>query len=205
MQNSVDKKYGHDENEQVVHHLFEQQAIKTPGAIAVRFGEKQLSYQQLNEQAEILSDLILKNSFNSSIIGISTTRSIEMVTGVLAILKSGKAYLPLDPGYPKERLQQIVSDSGIDCCLSVDQESSFFSSLGLNTIATDQSNPQSEKITTNTIPSLAYVLYTSGSTGKPKGVCMGHKPLVNLLQWQSKHSIARTGTKTLQFAPLSFD
>lgn len=205
MENSVDKKYGNDGSELFVHHLFEQQAAKTPGAVAVCFGEKELSYQQLNEQAEILSGTILKNSPNSSIVGISTSRSIEMVTGVLAILKSGKAYLPLDPDYPKDRLQQIVSDSGIDCCLSLDEEASFFSPLGLNSIATNKTYPHQEKTKTNSNPSLAYVLYTSGSTGKPKGVCMGHQPLVNLLQWQSKHSIAGAGTKTLQFAPLSFD
>ena len=78
---------------------------------------QKLTYGELDEKANLLSQIILKNSPKSSIVGISTTRSIETIVGVLAILKSGKAYLPLDPSYPEDRLQQIVSDSGIDCCL----------------------------------------------------------------------------------------
>ncbi|MBS1600362.1 MAG: amino acid adenylation domain-containing protein [Bacteroidetes bacterium] len=205
MENSVDKKLAKGETELLVHDLFEQQAAIGPDAIALRFGNEQRTYKQLDQQADILSNLILKNSHSSSIVGISTSRTIEMVIGVLAILKSGKAYLPLDPAYPKERLQQIVSDSGIDCCLSPDAESSFFGSFGVTVIATDKKNEAAEKILHTIKSSLAYVLYTSGSTGKPKGVCMGHRPLVNLLQWQKKHSKAKAGTKTLQFAPLSFD
>jgi len=204
MKNSVDKNNVDDGGISFVHRLFELQAIAVPDHIAVIFGNSKLTYTELNDRAEKLSQKILEISPNSSIAGISATRSIEMVIGVLAILKSGKAYLPLDPSYPKERIHQIVVDSGIDCCVSLDNESSFFASFGLNVIATDKVY-DSMKHHNVSNPSLAYVLYTSGSTGKPKGVCMGHAPLVNLLQWQAKHSVATTGTKTLQFAPLSFD
>jgi len=192
-------------NELTVHQLFERQLKETPDAIAVYLGNKKLTYKELNLASELLSYSILALSPKSSIIGISTTRSVEMIVGVLAILKSGKAYLPLNPTYPKDRLQQIVTDSGIDCCLSSDIELPFYESLGTSVLSLDGKYNAAKKIKTETDTTLAYVLYTSGSTGKPKGVCMGHSPLVNLLRWQQKNSNAGPGTKTLQFAPLSFD
>src|SRR5882724_4853511 len=168
MYTSVDKgNWEIDGHAQFVHDLFGQQAIKTPDAIAVCFGNNQLSYKELNQRADFLSETILTHSLKSSIVGISTTRCIEMVIGVVAILKSGKAYLPLDPAYPKDRLQQIVTDSGIDCCLSPDAELSFFQSFGVTVIASDKKHAQAEKLKPTVKPSLAYVLYTSGSTGKP--------------------------------------
>ncbi|MEJ0106405.1 MAG: amino acid adenylation domain-containing protein [Bacteroidota bacterium] len=184
--------------------LFGEQLSVSPSSVAVRDNGTDLTYTELNEKASRLSNSILRQSPSSSIIGISTTRSIEMIIAVLAILKAGKAYLPLDPSYPHDRLQQIVTDSGIDCCLSDKTEISFFQSLGLSVIDSgkDYNEPEAKKDNQST---LAYVLYTSGSTGKPKGVCMGHDPLVNLLQWQRQHSSAGQGTRTLQFAPLSFD
>jgi non-ribosomal peptide synthetase component F len=130
---------------------------------------------------------------------------METIVGVLGILKAGKAYLPLDPGYPQDRLQQIVTDSGIDCCLSLKSESSLFGSFGVAVLNLDEKHLSPLEVEHGPAPVLAYVLYTSGSTGKPKGVCMGHSPLVNLILWQHKHSVAREGTRTLQFAPLSFD
>jgi amino acid adenylation domain-containing protein len=191
------------ENALFIQDLFAQQKELTPHAVAIRFRDMEISYRELDERSDTLAVQILRRSPGSSIAGVSTTRSIEMVVAVLAVLKSGKAYLPIDPAYPSDRLQQIVSDSAIDTCLCLNTESSFFESLGVSVIATDQ---QHEKLTVN-FPKgpLAYVLYTSGSTGKPKGVCMGQTALVNLLLWQEKHSIAGQATKTLQFAPLSFD
>jgi len=105
-----------------IHDLFNTQKNQTPEVIAIHFQDVSLTYRELNEKSEILSRKISRQSGLSSIIGISTTRCIEMVIGVLAILKSGKAYLPLDPTYPTERLQQIIKDSGINCCLSVTKE-----------------------------------------------------------------------------------
>lgn len=186
--------------------LFAAQVNKTPGSIAVFFQDTSITYQELHQKSDNLAKVIIENSPSSSIVGISTTRNIEMIIGVVAILKSGKAYLPLDPGYPHERLKQIVTDSGIDTCLSSATELSFFSSLEVNVLDIKLHSSKESVSHKNPLQSsLAYVLYTSGSTGKPKGVCMGHIPLVNLLTWQQKHSIAKEGTKTLQFAPLSFD
>ena len=191
-----------------IQELFDLQQIQTPDAIAVRFEERELSYAALNQRATFLASQILSSPSSSfPIIGISTTRSIDMIAGVLAILKSGKAYLPLDPSYPADRLDQMISDSGIQICLAPAADITIFESLdkGILIHSYDTSVNEQEKQVTARAGSLAYILYTSGSTGKPKGVSMGQTPLVNLLTWQKKHSLAGRGTKTLQFAPLSFD
>ena len=192
-----------DEQLRFVHQLFQQQAQHTPDALAIVFCGKQLTYQALDEASDLLAQNIAAEAFSPEIIGISTTRSIEMVVGVLAILKSGKAYLPLDPTYPTERLKQLKSSSGIRFCLAAEAEKDLFEGLGLEQIYAGKRSI-SEKTATKQ-GTLAYVLYTSGSTGAPKGVCMGNLALVNLISWQKKHSIAGKNSRTLQFAPLSFD
>ncbi len=189
---------------QHVHQFFELQRAKTPDNRAVIFGEKQLTYAQLGQKADELAAAIYAASPDSAIAGVSTHRCIDTIISVLAILKAGKAYMPLDPEYPQERLQQIVSDSGIDLCLSISTQKSIFEKLGVNVLVSDKGY----EATTKQIPeskSAAYVLYTSGSTGTPKGVSMGHTAMVNLLAWQQKHSVSAPGFNTLQFAPLTFD
>ncbi|MBN8821438.1 MAG: amino acid adenylation domain-containing protein [Spirosoma sp.] len=187
---------------QFVHQLVEQVAQANQERTAVIFGRETLTYQQLNERANEVCQAILQVAPSASVIGISTTRNLDMVIGVLAILKAGKAYLPLDPAYPDARLQQIISDAHLQTCLAVGTDHSRFASLGLQVIADYTRLDVSATVLQG---GMAYVLYTSGSTGKPKGVCMGHTALVNLLTWQAKHSQAGPGTKTLQLAPLSFD
>ncbi|MEP6613957.1 MAG: non-ribosomal peptide synthetase, partial [Mucilaginibacter sp.] len=129
---------------------------------------------------------------------------VETIVSVLAILKAGKAYLPLDPDYPKDRLQQIVTDSGIDLCLATSSHKQFFKPLGIN-ILTSDATYEANNAAIPESKSACYVLYTSGSTGTPKGVSMGHAALANLLSWQQKESVSAAGINTLQFAPLTFD
>jgi len=188
----------------LIHQLFERQKIKTPDAPAVIFGDKKLTYSELSKKSDELAAAIYAASPNSLVAGVSTFRCVETIISVLAILKAGKAYLPLDPDYPQDRLQQIVSDSGIDVCLSISTQKNLFEPLGIKVLNSDKQygNPSKE------IPlskSAAYVLYTSGSTGTPKGVSMGHGALANLLSWQQKNSASAPGFNTLQFAPLTFD
>lgn len=185
--------------------LVEQVVSENKGRVAVRFGEQELTYQQLSERADALAQLILLANPEAEWIGVSTTRNLAMIVGVLAILKAGKAYLPLDPAYPDLRLQQIIADSGLETGLATEADEALFKRLGLRVIESDKEPIPSPPQTVVHPFSTAYVLYTSGSTGKPKGVCMGHSPLVNLLQWQARHSKAGPDTRTLQLAPLSFD
>ncbi|GAB4045354.1 amino acid adenylation domain-containing protein [Spirosoma litoris] len=189
---------------QFVHQLVEQVVLDNPDHLALVFKDSELTYRRLNDRADALAQAILDTDPEAEHIGVSTTRNLEMIVSVLAILKSGKAYLPLDPAYPEYRLQQIKADSGLRTCLTTAQDESLFSQLGLKVILSDRVYTQPEQVMSQH-GSTAYVLYTSGSTGKPKGVCMGHSPLMNLLQWQSKQSTAGLGSRTLQLAPLSFD
>lgn len=187
-----------------VHQLIEQVTAENQDRIAVLFADQQLTYRQLNARAHALAQRILVTDPEAAWVGISTTRNLEMVIGVLAILKAGKAYLPLDPAYPDTRLQQIITDSGLKTCLCTTQDAPLIGRLGLKGVLTDQVYEPQPEISYHQ-GSTAYVLYTSGSTGRPKGVRMGHGPLINLLQWQASNSSAGVETRTLQLAPLSFD
>lgn len=187
-----------------VQQLFEEAAKTFKDQKAILFKDEAISYSNLNIRAENLSRAILHYAPEQEIIGISTTRGINMIVGILAILKAGKAYLPLDLGYPEIRLQQIIENSALKFCIAGAVENKFLHQLGLKTIDFDltYSLPVQPLISQN--PNI-YVLYTSGSTGKPKGVYMTQLAMVNLLKWQNANSIANAESKTLQFAPLTFD
>src|ERR1035438_8306510 len=138
MDTYVDKVfYSKDGDNLFLQDLFYIKLKEAPDAIAVIFGERKITYTELNAQSENLSQVILSDSPKSSIIGISTNRSIEMIVGVLAILKSGKAYLPLDPDYPQDRLQQIITDSGVDLCLTTSAQKHLFEPLSINVLVSD--------------------------------------------------------------------
>lgn len=188
----------------LVHHLFEQAVLTNQDRTAVVFGDRQITYLELDDRADMLCQTLLHHAPDEELIGLSATRSIEMVIGLLAILKAGKAYLPLDPAYPAQRLQQLVADSGVTTCLTTKADLLTFESLALQVILSENnySFPYQSVTRQN---ETACVLYTSGSTGKPKGVCLGHKGLINLLNWQLAHSEATAGLHTLQFCHLSFD
>jgi amino acid adenylation domain-containing protein len=187
-----------------LYHLFEQQSINHADVTAIVNHDEILNYHELNNKVSALSPFIAASAPQAAIIGVSASRSVHTITGILALLKLGKAYLPLDASYPADRLKQIIQDSGITACIAEPHEAAFFTSLGLKVINADTGLTESTTENNNTT-NLAYVLYTSGSTGKPKGVSMGGDALVNLLQWQQKHSQSAPGFNTLQYAPLTFD
>ena len=198
-----DRHNGH-RNDKLIHQLFEGQRKQTPDEIAIIFGDNKLTYEELGQKADNLAAAILAASPASIIAGVSAVRGIETIVSVLAILKSGKAYLPLDPDYPQDRLQQIITDSGTDLCLTISSQKHLFEPLSINVLISDAVYETGNK-PISVRKSACYVLYTSGSTGTPKGVSMGHAAMANLLSWQQKYSISTTGVNTLQFAPLSFD
>ncbi len=186
----------------LVHHLFEQAAAVHAARVAVVFGDEALTYQQLNDQAEALSQTLLREAPDADLIGISSARDLALIVGVLAILKAGKAYLPLDPGFPAARLQQIITDSGVRSALASAADAPVLERHGLRAITA--AGGDGPRLVARPGP-IACVLYTSGSTGKPKGVRLRHESLVNLLRCQLGHGVSQPGVKSLPFSPLGFD
>ncbi|MEM7127315.1 MAG: amino acid adenylation domain-containing protein [Chloroflexota bacterium] len=188
-----------------IHHLFEEQVSRTPDAVALCYGQEQLTYRELNKQANQLAHhLITQGVQPNSLVGVSVERSIGMVVALLATLKAGGVYLPLDPTYPAERLRFMLDDAKINMLVVGQGTLALLPTTAAiivdPAIATGSiTNPAVDCELTN----LAYVLYTSGSTGQPKGVAVPHRTLCNLITWQAHESYAPE--RTLQFAPMNFD
>ncbi|MCC5610103.1 amino acid adenylation domain-containing protein [Nostoc sp. CHAB 5834] len=173
-----------------IHQLFEAQVELTPDAIAIEFEGQYLTYQELNQRANQLAHYLQSLGVKPDVlVGICIERSPLMVIGLLAILKAGGVYIPLDPAYPKERLAFMLNDSQLPVLLTqqslierLPEHSAQVVYLDTNQeIITKQSqkNPNSNVKAEN----LVYTLYTSGSTGKPKGVPILHSSLVNILYY----------------------
>jgi amino acid adenylation domain-containing protein/thioester reductase-like protein len=191
--------------------LFEAEAKLSPNAEAVIFEGSILSYQDLDQSANKLANYLNSKGVGAgSLVGIFLDRSINLIISILATLKAGAAYVPLDLAYPSERLQFILEDSGTPLIIthshllqSLPRSQAQVMCLDLEwpAIETFMADPSAQQATPD---SLAYIIYTSGSTGKPKGVAMHHRPLVNLLLWQ-KQQFKNPAARTLQFTPTSFD
>jgi amino acid adenylation domain-containing protein len=195
-----------------IHQLFEEQVERTPDAIAVSFQDQQLTYRELNNRANQLAHYLQKLGVKSDeLVGICVERSLEMLVGLLGILKSGCAYVPLDPTYPQERLHFMLQDTQVSVLLTskslVTELPEYDTQLVL--VDTDWDKIEQEKegnLVSEVSPeSLGYVIYTSGSTGKPKGVQMTQIALCNLILWQLRNTSIFAQAKTLQFSPISFD
>ncbi|KOG02517.1 Amino acid adenylation [Pseudomonas syringae pv. aceris] len=201
----------HHDLQQTLHGLFEAQAVRTPQAIALRAGRAQLSYRQLNEQANCLAHHLIDLGVRpDQRVAICVERGLSMVIGLLAILKAGGAYVPLDPGYPRERLQYMVKDSTPVALLVqgstrdlLDDEHAL--RIDLDSVTWDAQRDQNPRVPGLTAGHLAYVIYTSGSTGTPKGVMVEHRNVSNLVQWSSVLCPPASGTVLLQKTPISFD
>ncbi|MBG9571024.1 amino acid adenylation domain-containing protein, partial [Bacillus subtilis] len=168
-----------------IHQLFEQRAESLPNKVAVEFEDKQLTYQELNERANQLARTLRLNGVGSEqLVGIMTERSLEMIIGILGILKAGGGYVPIDPEFPEERIHYILKDSEAQLLLTQSHLMHRVSFTG-RVIPLDSEESYHEIQTNlNSIvrPNhLAYVIYTSGTTGKPKGVMIEHKSVVNTL------------------------
>ncbi len=199
-----------------IHKLFEQQVQKTPDNIAAVYKDNQLTYRQLNSKANILAKLLIKKGAKpEGIIGIITEPSLEMLIGVMAILKSGAAYLPIDTAYPADRVQYMLEDSGAEiliththllsytdfkgAVISLD-DNCIYEETDLNNML-DDVNPDNLSNADN----MAYVIYTSGSTGKPKGVMVEHRALVNLTEWHKEYYELTENDKSTKYAGFGFD
>lgn len=193
--------------------LFEEQAEKSPDIIALDFHEQHLTYRELNERSnQIAHYLISKGVKKESLIPICIERSIEMLTGILGILKAGAAYVPVDPEYPEERIRYILEDTQASIVLSSKKSSlKLPDSKEVSVISLDGDQSLIKRKTPDNIGSypepgnLAYVIYTSGSTGRPKGVMIEHHSVVNLINAQSSYFKIKSGERILQFSNYCFD
>ncbi|MDF5727495.1 MAG: amino acid adenylation domain-containing protein, partial [Rhizonema sp. PD38] len=195
-----------------IHQLFEEQVKRSPEAIAVVFEGEHLTYQELNQRANRIAHHLSTLGVGPEVlVGICVLRSLEMVVGLLGILKAGSAYVPLDSVYPSERLAYMLSDSQVKVLLTQRQLVDSLPNTRAQVICLDtdwqligdhcEENPFTEVKASN----LAYVIYTSGSTGSPKGVMIEHRSLVNFTQSaQVKYGISHSD-RVLQFASVSFD
>jgi len=173
--------------EKMVHVQFEVQAERVPEAIALVLGEERLTYAELNQRANRLAHLLKSHGVGPEVlVGICLERSVEMVVGILAILKAGGAYLPLDPGYPGERLVYLIKDSGTPLLITQRPLLAEFETEGVTQLFLDELDEVLSGLSQENIPCecapehLAYVIYTSGSTGNPKGVQVEHGNLSRL-------------------------
>ncbi|PMB52083.1 non-ribosomal peptide synthetase [Fischerella thermalis CCMEE 5201] len=198
--------------DRVIHQLFENCVKQQQNAVAVVFQEQQLTYQQLNSKANQLARYLRSLGIGKNqLVGICVERSLEMIIALLAVLKAGGAYLPLDPAYPEERLSFMLRDSQVSILLT---QQKLLASLAIEDLAVvcldqdweDISQESEDNLVINTtFQDLAYVIYTSGSTGKSKGVAIAHRSLVNAFYaWEKAYQL-QSLTSHLQMASFAFD
>ncbi len=203
--------------EDCIHELFEQQAKNRPDTIAVEFNDQKLTYAQLNSKANQLAHYLVdeKNIRPDTLVGVCFERSIEMIVGVLAVLKAGAAYVPLDPDYPESRLDHMLTDGNLNTVIThsslLDQtpisqaQALCLDDKKLLCVLDGLSIENIEPASIGLTPQhLAYVIYTSGSTGTPKGVLQEHDTIVNLVQSQFDFDREEISA-VLQYPSISFD
>ncbi|HEY7767793.1 amino acid adenylation domain-containing protein [Longimicrobium sp.] len=196
-----------------IHELIEAQALRTPGAVAVRFEAESLTYGELNERANRLAHHLRRHGVGPEVrVGVLMERSLEMVVSLLAVLKAGGAYVPLDPGLPTERLAYMLEDSGVPLVLAQAALREAFPAresvavLAVDALADEIAAESTRNLAEGAGPdSLAYVIYTSGSTGRPKGVMNQHRGVVNRLVWMQAQFGIGADDVVLQKTPFSFD
>lgn len=199
-----------------LHELFEAQVRQTPDAIALVFEGQHLTYQELNQRANQLASYLSTMEVRPEVpVGLYIERSLEMVIGLLGILKAGGIYVPLDPSFPQERLAFIVEDLQLAIVVTAAQLLPPFVSQACRLVCLDR---ESARIFSSGEVSLqdagragltsacaAYVIYTSGSSGKPKGVLNTHRALSNRLHWMCKSMLFSPDNRFAQKTPFSFD
>ncbi|GHG84274.1 non-ribosomal peptide synthetase [Comamonas sp. JC664] len=192
--------------------LFEARAASTPEAIAVVDGERTLTYRELDASANRLAHHLLSlGAGPERVVALGLDRSIELVTGLLATLKAGAAYLPLDPSYPAERLAYMLSDSRAVVLVTTQAHEATFAASAAPRFLLDQEAPRLEALPSRpltssaTRDSLAYVIYTSGSTGLPKGTLLTQRGLLNYLSWAQAAYAVKPGQGSLVHTSIAFD
>ncbi len=195
-----------------IHEMFEARALSAGGDIAVNFGGESITYENLNRRANQLAHHLLHHRVAGKAVGLCLPREMDMVVAVLAILKAGAAYVPLDPDFPKERLAYMASDAGIDAVIVNDATEHIIEDSRIHQVHLQvdraaiytwpESNPRIENASSS---DLAYIIYTSGSTGKPKGIELEHRSVVNFIRSMVKKPGITRDDRILAITTLSFD
>ena len=166
--------------------LFEEQVEKTPDNIAVVFEDQKLTYRELNERANSLANYLRSQKIGrNDIVGIMVNRSLEMIISILAVLKSGACYIPIDPEYPQDRIEYMLNNSNAKLLLTfkrLENKVTFDNKLFVELDNELYNSNKDNLININKPDDLAYIIYTSGSTGKPKGVMLKHSNINNFIQ-----------------------
>ena len=193
--------------------LFEEQVIKDPNATALVFNEEKLTYEALNVEANKLASYLVRQGVRpGQLIPVCIERSMAMITGILAILKAGGGYVPIDPEYPTDRINFMLEDIGATLVLSSKKCRQKLEATPETRVIEVDGQDEAAIISQSAVnienarnaDGLVYIIYTSGSTGRPKGVSMLQRGMINLLHWQEKQ-FENKKRHVMQFASLTFD
>jgi len=209
------------ESAECLHALVEAQVERTPEAPAVVFGDvfegESLTYRELNERANQLARHLERLGVGPDVrVGVCLERSTELVVALLATLKAGGAFVPIDPSYPAERIAYMLEDSRVPVALTAERTAPLLPASAARTVLLDglvdgetaswRNGPDPGNPAGGRDPDqLAYVLYTSGSTGRPKGAMNSHRAIVNRLRWMQETFPLTAADRVLQKTPASFD
>ncbi|MFA8357188.1 amino acid adenylation domain-containing protein [Burkholderia ubonensis] len=198
--------------EQPLHRLFEQQAERTPDAVAAIYDDASLTYAELNLRANRLAHhLIALGVAPDSLVGVAMERSLDMIVALLAILKAGGAYVPVDPDYPAERVRFMIDNAQLRWLLTQQHLLAALPDTDARLIVVDRdaddfaTTPASNPTPALNGDNLAYMIYTSGSTGRPKGALNTHRAATNRILWMQHAYALGADDAVLQKTPFSFD
>lgn len=181
-------------------------ANQVPNNIALVFDDEMMTYKELDEKSNYLADILKKEGVTrNSYVGVLFNRSFEMIISILAVLKSGGAYVPINPDYPNDRIDYMLSDS--NCKLLLKQNNLEYTNDSYKTLTVEMSKLKNSIIfdNINEPDDIAYVIYTSGSTGKPKGVMIKHSSIINTLLWRKNEYKFDSSISVLQIPSFAFD
>ncbi|MFE0499713.1 amino acid adenylation domain-containing protein [Lysobacter soli] len=198
-----------------MHESFERQCDRTPDRIAVEFNDEHVRYDELEARANRIAHLLrARGVHRGSLVGLVLDRGVDMLAGLLAVLKAGAGYVPLDPNFPAERLSYMASDAGLAALLTTSKHADHFDLRGRPVLALDTLQDELASLPTSRIgrdagaaqpESVAYVIYTSGSTGRPKGVQVPHRAVSNFLSSMAKEPGLGAEDRLVAVTTLSFD
>ncbi|HEX2190629.1 MAG TPA: amino acid adenylation domain-containing protein, partial [Longimicrobiaceae bacterium] len=194
-----------------IHELFEAQVRERPDAMALVWDGAELTYRELAARANRLAHHLVRRGVGPEArVGVLLERGVELIVSLLAVLKAGGCYVPLDPGFPAERLRLMLDDSGVRVLLSRSDLAGVVETGGLDVVHLDRaagaiaSEPAEAPRGGATAENLAYIVYTSGSTGRPKGVMVGHRQVVQLVV-ETDYVRLRPGDHVAQASNAGFD